>query len=620
MIVPMKKAHIIVQESDRKAALDALSDAGLVHIDAEPLQDNENLAALQRLLHSLEKANGSLPQDSAEKSAACSDEYPGVEKGLQLADEIHQAADALRELLESRDKIDKNLERLAPWGDFAPSDVTELKERGIELEFRVLSKKEWSSRPAELKTWLVSAAKGTCYAVVLYESGQPHWDAGTVVELPETGMSDLLQQKSSLDAEIDSHRVRLEQLAESAWILRRTIEVVRENTEYEMVYSGMEQDGTLCVLTGYIDADSVDSLKATAASHHWGLSLREPDEEDAPPTKLKNPRWIRIIQPVFDLLGTVPGYRENDISALFLLFFAVFFGMIISDAGYGSLLLTIALLFSLKSLVAHKRIPDGLILMMVLSSATVVWGAITGNWFGFEPIARTAPFSLFVIESMDSFDTRSIEFVQLFCFVLGLIHLSLAFLWNTTRALKGPYKLKAVGEIGWLTLVVGLFFLVLNVVLGHDLPAYALYLIIGGFIAVTIFGSQEGNFIKGIGKGLAEFMTNGLSSVSRFSDIVSYIRLFAVGLASIEIAKSFNAMGMSVVEGMGGGFAAIAAGALVIVLGHTINLFMAALSVVVHGVRLNMLEFSGALGMEWTGRIFSPFRAKPAELELKSQS
>jgi V/A-type H+-transporting ATPase subunit I len=158
-------------------------------------------------------------------------------------------------------------------------------------------------------------------------------------------------------------------------------------------------------------------------------------------------------------------------------------------------------------------------------------------------------------------------------------------------------------------MVLGLFYLVLNLVLSADkypMPFYSIYMILGGVAAVFIFGEQEGQFFKGVLMGFAGVLPTFLSSISAFSDIISYIRLFAVGLASVEIAKSFNSMA----SGLGNDAVGIIGGILILLLGHSLNLAMGALSVVVHGVRLNMLEFSGHLGMEWTGVEYDPFRNK----------
>jgi V/A-type H+-transporting ATPase subunit I len=169
-------------------------------------------------------------------------------------------------------------------------------------------------------------------------------------------------------------------------------------------------------------------------------------------------------------------------------------------------------------------------------------------------------------------------------------------------------RIRAFADLGWLAVVFGVYFLVLNVVLDAEqfpIPQFAIYSVAAGVGLVLITNQQEegSNFFVGIGRGLANIIPTALSSINVFSDTVSYIRLYAVGLASIEIAKSFNAMAGSIGSGVGG----IIAAALILALGHTLNLAMGALSVVVHGVRLNVLEFSGHLGMEWTGIPYRPF-------------
>jgi V/A-type H+-transporting ATPase subunit I len=164
--------------------------------------------------------------------------------------------------------------------------------------------------------------------------------------------------------------------------------------------------------------------------------------------------------------------------------------------------------------------------------------------------------------------------------------------------------------LGWLCLVVGLYFLVLNVVLDKNafpIPSFALYLIGGGLGAFFIFANQRGgNFFKNILVSLSDFLTTFLNSVSSFSDIISYIRLFAVGLAGASIAASFNDMAF----GLPPGPIRIIGGGLILLFGHGLNLAMNALSVVVHGVRLNLLEYAGHLGIEWSGHKYSPFALK----------
>ena len=194
-----------------------------------------------------------------------------------------------------------------------------------------------------------------------------------------------------------------------------------------------------------------------------------------------------------------------------------------------------------------------------------------------------------------------------FCFMIGTVHISLACLINVVR--KIPKKdFSFVADIGWLIDTCLLYLLVLYLVIGEDAPLTLIASGVGvGFVLVCLFGAQAPGvpFGKGVKASLGGFFTNFLNTVSCFSNIMSYIRLFAVGMASLAIAQSFNDMAEPLLHSL-----ALPAGILILIIGHLINIVMGLLSVVVHGVRLNVLEFSNQLGMEWSGYKYDPFREK----------
>ena len=245
-------------------------------------------------------------------------------------------------------------------------------------------------------------------------------------------------------------------------------------------------------------------------------------------------------------------------------------------------------------------------LLTLLSITTIAWGSITGTWFGSAKIASMFPFNMLIIDSISSLNPSSGGTIRLICFIVGTIHIALAHLQNFIRKLP---HVSAFGDLSWLSMVLGLYYVVLNLVLDatkYKIPDYALYMIGGGLIGVFLFDKQEKgiSFLKGVLRGVSDFLPTFLNSISAFSDIISYIRLYAVGLASIAIANSFNDMA----AGLGSGVVAAVAGTLILVFGHSLNIVMGALSVIVHGVRLNMLEYAGHRGIEWTGIKYEPFR------------
>jgi V/A-type H+-transporting ATPase subunit I len=377
---------------------------------------------------------------------------------------------------------------------------------------------------------------------------------------------------------------------------------------FEEVGEQLEGGEDLVWLSGYLPETKVDDFISLARQKGWAYQLDDVTEDDTPPTLIKYPKGVGIIKPVFDILGTVPGYRENDVSTWFLLFFTLFFAMIIGDAGYGIIFLATAVLLHAKAKKANTMV----MLLYVLSIATIVWGSLTGTWFGSKEILVAVPFlQTLVIPSISNYPelfgltaSTAQNTVMKFCFIIGTVQLSLACILNVIH--KIPKKdLSFVADIGWLMDILALYFVVLQLVIGE--PANMMYVasVVGaGFLLVVVFGSQGPGikFGKGLASGLGGFFTTFLNTISTFSNIMSYIRLFAVGMASVAIAQSFNSMA----SGMLSGFALVA-GILVLVIGHSLNIVMGLLSVVVHGVRLNLLEFSGQLGMEWTGIAYEPF-------------
>jgi V/A-type H+-transporting ATPase subunit I len=222
--------------------------------------------------------------------------------------------------------------------------------------------------------------------------------------------------------------------------------------------------------------------------------------------------------------------------------------------------------------------------------------------------------SIFVLPEavpVDEFKTR--WYIQFLCFSLAIIQLVWA---RGKRILSALPMLTALAQAGWLVLLIGLYFLVLSMLLGITFPLFAQWMIIAGLSLIVIFCEQKGgNFFKNVLKGFAGGFQIFLKSVSCFADIVSYIRLFAVGLAGTMIGAIFNQMAFG--AGLGdGGFgeggvlfvARLIAAIALVVFGHALNLALTALSVIIHGVRLNLLEYAGNhLEMEWSGYPYNPF-------------
>jgi len=293
---------------------------------------------------------------------------------------------------------------------------------------------------------------------------------------------------------------------------------------------------------------------------------------------------------MFDLIGVSPGYREVDVSSLFLFFFSFFFAIIIGDAAYGAILLGLTLFTWSKFKTAPK---EPFVLMTIMSIVTIIWGILTGVYFGIE-LNPDSPLNGLIIKNL-----QDPKYFQMVCFFIGAVHLTLAHLWNFFVYIK---SLKCLNQLSWIAILWGNFFLARTLVLGYEAPEWILYPYIYGGIGVFLFAEPSRNIGKMVGGGLLDLFMNGVNS---FVDLISYIRLFAVSSAALALEISFNNMATSL------GWNSVAAGAIsamILVLGHGLNIVLSCLSVVVHGIRLNVLEFSGHVGLEWSGVVFKPFK------------
>jgi V/A-type H+-transporting ATPase subunit I len=376
-------------------------------------------------------------------------------------------------------------------------------------------------------------------------------------------------------------------------------------------------------------------LKRAAAEEGWAIAVKDPAPEDRPPTLMIHKTIGRLIRPLFSFLGTFPGYWEYDITLSYLLFFSVFFAMILGDAGYGIIILAGSALLGIKSLKNDGKVPDVIKLFMLLGTTTIVWGAVNGSWFAiphthlpaglyalifppFNPAEPMVEFPLFLQnifklpKEVPAGEFKTRWCIQFFCFTMAGTQLAWARIRRVFRLLP---SLSALAQVGWVSVMLAVYFLVLSMLLKIEAVSFMPYLIGVGIFLIFVFSEQKGgNFFVNIGKCFANFFQVFLKAVGCFADIISYIRLFAVGMAGAMIGKIIYSMAVPS-DGLGSFgldfIIRLVSAVMILAFGHGLNILLNALSVIVHGVRLNLLEYAGNhLDMEWSGYEYDPFAVK----------
>jgi len=631
----MKKISLVVIEKDRETSLERLREIGVLHPEKKKIS-SEKMNNLMEMRKKNLKALFILRRYERKNNPT----QPCAHTALNLVDSILRLSDEKRSLQgELTDNI-KEKRRLEAWGDFDQNCFAYFLENNVTLIPYQISLKNYDSLNTDIKLIVLSKDKK---AVRVLAVDEPIPDLSPFI-FPVLSLSQITKQMDSILIRIGEIEKELASYACYRQVIEEENNRLLTEIEFETANVSMEtreDAAAVSWINGYLPNEKQDIFKKAAKEHDWALMCGDPKPEDRPPTLIKNNAFVRIIQPLFSFLGTVPGYREYDISTSYLVFLCLFFAMIFGDAGYGVLLLALSIVscFILRKKSSADNffasIPDVSKLFMLLSFCTVVWGSITGSWFALPaeklpsflrfiiipPFNDTGPLAEFPVFLQNLFnlpsdvpvdDLKTRWNIQFLCFTVGLTQLVWARSKNITKLLP---SLSAIGQAGWLIMMIGLYFLVLFMLLKVALPSFAVWLIGGGVVLYFIFSEQNGgNFFKNIVKSLSNFLTIFLNAVSSFADIISYIRLFAVGLAGGIIAESFNNMAIPS-DGLGS-FGAVfllrlLAAVLILVFGHAINIAMNALSVIVHGVRLNLLEYAGNhLGMEWTGYVYKPFKLK----------
>ena len=635
MIVKMSRVYIATRRADRDRLLDRLGQMNLLHI--EPVKPEEAVA-------------------DAEILQAIAD----LDRAIQILSSVKPAGrapfqkplDAAREAIEIRSAISDNKDRLADlhhrmealkvWGNVRLKQFEDLRESGVEVRFFSVPQKQANRIQAECAEVVSMLPGKRMLMAVIDRSGQFKMpEEVDTVRLPPQDRPSLLAEAAKIDEDLKQGHRRLSQLAG----LIKALHAERVQLPKEVAYVTAQRSGLsqadLFAVQGWLPSEKASQLKSRLSSHgiHAGVRTRPAEEEEAPPTLIRYSSWARPIKGLFDMLGTLPGYREMDLSPFFMLTLPVFAAILIGDAGYG-------LLISLAGLIFYSRLTrmagrPKVQIMIIFGLVTLLWGVLNANYFGVTPetLAKAGGF----VESAEAGgavdyealwsgsgfyshaarmmrkvaplwrqDPMQARFLLMkVSLIIGCLHLILARLRKAVELIPDQ---RALAEFGWIIALADMLVLIWYVLfIGADrAPAAVWGVLLAAMLLSSWFGKPAGNTAKRLLLGFASSM---LPFLSTFSDTMSYVRLFAVGLASYYIASAFNSLGVELAE-TATWFTAVP----VLIVGHGLNIGLATIAIFAHGVRLNMLEFSNNAGVQWGGYAYMPFSTSNRATYRKERS
>ena len=598
MIIKMKKTAVICLASEKEQALIALRDAGVLHVEMSEIKASSELECVEKQLADAKRALLLLHSVQLPKKFS---EMKWDSTGEDLVKKVLGIDKERIELNKKLDDLTKQRNQLLPWGNFSFDTIRELEEKGCFVYLCSTTPDMFAEYSEKYTCSIVSEdAYKIYFAVISQEEIQAN--ELPIVQVPQnTSLGKLNQGIAQIHDKLKNLNATLLRMKTTQQLVEDLILKIEEEIELYTNRDGMMQEGVLSCIKGYCPEPEIEKLREVANKNGWGLHISDPKDDDTPPTLIKTPKIIEFSKALFDFIGISPGYKEWDTSAVFLFFFTIFFSIIFGDAGYGAIFLFAGIVAKLKlGKKAGLKINYYINLFLLLSVGTVIWGFLSGSFFAI-PQAKLPTW----MQGIDWLtDVNKDKHVQQLCFIIAAIHLSLARVWKASLIIN---SVKCLGEIGWGLVLWGNYFVAVNLIVYSDRewPVAIIASLYGiGLFFVIVFGT---NWFK-MEEAFGFFF--GLSGT--FVDLLSYIRLFAVGLSSYYIANSFNNMGVNLLptESTMALPIYIAGMVFIIVFGHVLNILLGFLGVMVHGIRLNTLEFSNHMGLQWIGYTYQPFSKK----------
>ena len=616
MIVPLKKVFLVAQDKYRDESLKLLRTIGVLHLEKKMVSSE----ALSKLLEIKTKCENVLrilrPYEKADKKSESMDNV--LKDSINTADEIIKntllLADEKKTILDTISRLRRERSRLEELGDFNPKDFPFITENGgINLFLYKLTRKAFDEISPETRYIQLSGNKDFVRILVF----DKELSGRTQFALSDFSCSEIDSQISDLDDQLFDIEQQLLYISGYQTIIEDEIEIILSKIEFETAKAKMDipqdipAESAISWISGFVPQEDLGFLKRGASENGWALLADDPGTDDIVPTKLKHNRAVKLLKPLTDFLGVTPGYDEPDIAPWFLFFFTIFFGMIFGDAVYGALFVIAAIIIMLKN--RKKGVHVGIKLLLLLGTSNLIWGILTCTWFGLE--VKDIPLvlqqiSLPLISNVTAVQSPYHEGIvrqnlMIFCFTLALLHLCIGHIVAITRI----RTLKIMAEFGSIGMLVGMYGIILSLIASNEyrqipMSMIFVYALGIGFVISFIFTYYEGSIGRSILEAFKNFIAMVLGITNVFSDIMSYIRLWAVGLAGAAISSTV----VSLAGPMLGHFIFFIFGIILLAFGHGLNLVLNALSVLVHGVRLNTLEFSSHAGLTWSGTEYKPFK------------
>lgn len=605
MIVKMKKYAFLVYHHDYLDFLETLRDLGVVHIEEkeEGIPEHESLDELMKLQARLKTAIRLLARRQVEfKGSGKLNGEDALELYEMLVLQLENKTAALQSL-------EKEISMIAPWGNFSWNTVEKLAEAGKHIHFFGVNRSKFDESWAEQYNAVEVSQNGSMlYFIVITDSAKAPDIAADLIRIPHKELKTFQLEKQELETAIQKADHKLDQIAEAeVQVLKDYLNEISNEFEFNKVALQTERkaDNRVMLLEGFVPQEQESELAEKLQTVSCYFHEREVEDTDKTPVLLKNNWFSKLFEPI-GALYALPAYKEIDLTPYFAPFYWLFFGFCLGDTGYGLLLLIAGLVatFTLK----NKTLVPYMKLISLLGVSTIIFGIIGGTFFGIG-LYDEKWWIYGNLSDWLALKGKTINDVLFsLAIVFGAIQILFGMMLKAANEIKQQGWKYSIGTIGWLILIIGMAAIYLQpkevqALQSTQLIQFAVLGISG--VMILLFNSPGKGLLSNIGSGLwgAYNMATGL-----LGDLLSYIRLFALGISSAILGYVFNMLSAQ----LSGDVPVLSVLFMIVILlfGHGINLFMGVLGSFVHSMRLTFVEFYKNSNFEGGGKAYQPFSKK----------
>lgn len=600
-IARMTRVFIAGPVDKQEETLRFLQEVGVMHVEPSAEMAGEFEKKNSELLGRVKKLDQVI--NALHNFSVTEESSPSTVTDAELAGFVDKKLFERQEMESRLASLEHLRDDLLPWGNFDVAQIKTLEDAGLVIRRYRMDNKKWEAfQPPDGVLLQVVTEKQDVLFFMISMAEQPEISGATLLSIPAMSLSQTEEEISELRQKIKNLQDDLSKLARRAEVIKEQLIATLNEASYVENMATVYKEHYLFGLQGWIPENQEAAFQDKIATAKIPLRVvtRAPLADEEPPILIRNNWFIERIQPLLKLYG-IPQYRHLDPSCFFAPFMILFFGICLGDAGYGLVFYIISYFLGKKLGSKVEGLPLVVKLCKAFSLATIVVGLATGSIFGYGFEDRS-----WVLVDLDVNVGKPMILFYL-SLGLGVIHLSLSYLMGIIQTVYFYIKMQKLGMVA--VLWGGVFLIVRNIWFSSPdsslhMPFYygGISCLAVGLLLTLLFANDSKKWVSRLGLGLWNIY--GLSGL--IGDLLSYARLFGLGIATASIAAVMNQLANMTLSSLGP-IIGLPFALIIIIVGHTFNLALGLLGSTVHSARLHFVEAFKSF-FEGGGMEYKPFK------------